>query len=116
MWLPAAWTFPHVFARPNQLTILPLFGGGLCTSHRPDRPGRDGEGAAITILDPREPTAVGEASKQHTKAKVTVASVAVPAADLLGKTVWSVRERRCWKALRTDQTSMSFKGVVPGHG
>jgi ATP-dependent RNA helicase DeaD len=77
--------------------------------HRIGRTGRAGrEGTAITILDPREQRLL-RSIEQHTKAKVTVASVP-SAADLLGKRLERTRAA-VLEALRTDNID-EFKGVV----
>ena len=77
--------------------------------HRIGRTGRAGrEGAAMTILDPREQRLL-RSIEQHTKAKVTVASVP-SAADLLGKRLERTRAA-VQEALQTDNIE-EFKGVV----
>ena len=77
--------------------------------HRIGRTGRAGrEGAAMTILDPREQRLL-RSIEQHTKAKVTVASVP-SAADLLGKRLERTRAA-VQEALQTDNID-EFKGVV----
>ena len=77
--------------------------------HRIGRTGRAGrEGAAITILDPREQRLL-RSIEQHTKAKVTVAPVP-SVADLLGKRLERTRAA-VQEALQADDID-EFKGVI----
>ena len=77
--------------------------------HRIGRTGRAGrEGAAITILDPREQRLL-RTIEQHTKAKVTVAPVP-SVADLLAKRLERTRAA-VQEAMQTDDID-EFKGVV----
>ncbi len=77
--------------------------------HRIGRTGRAGrEGAAITILDPREQRLL-RSIEQHTKAKVTVAPVP-SVADLLAKRLERTRAL-VQEALQADDLD-GFKGVV----
>jgi ATP-dependent RNA helicase DeaD len=77
--------------------------------HRIGRTGRAGrEGAAITILDPREQRLL-RTIEQHTKAKVTVAPVP-SVSDLLAKRLERTRAA-VQEALQTDDID-EFKGVV----
>ena len=77
--------------------------------HRIGRTGRAGrEGAAITILDPREQRLL-RSIEQHTKAKVTVAPVP-SVADLLAKRLERTRAL-VQEAMQADDLD-GFKGVV----
>jgi ATP-dependent RNA helicase DeaD len=77
--------------------------------HRIGRTGRAGrEGAAITILDPREQRLL-RTIEQHTKAKVTVAPVP-SVSDLLAKRLERTRAA-VQEAMQTDDID-EFKGVV----
>jgi ATP-dependent RNA helicase DeaD len=77
--------------------------------HRIGRTGRAGrEGAAITILDPREQRLL-RTIEQHTKAKVTVAPVP-SVSDLLAKRLERTRAV-VQEAMKTDDID-EFKGVV----
>jgi len=77
--------------------------------HRIGRTGRAGrEGAAITILDPREQRLL-RTIEQHTKAKVTVAPVP-SVADLLAKRLERTRTA-VQEAMEADDID-GFKGVV----
>lgn len=77
--------------------------------HRIGRTGRAGrEGAAITILDPREQRLL-RSIEQHTKARVTVAPVP-SVSDLLAKRLERTRTA-VQEAMRTDDID-DFKGVV----
>jgi ATP-dependent RNA helicase DeaD len=77
--------------------------------HRIGRTGRAGrEGAAITILDPREQRLL-RSIEQHTKAKVTVAPVP-SVADLLAKRLERTRTQ-VQEAMQADDLD-GFKGVV----
>jgi len=77
--------------------------------HRIGRTGRAGrEGAAITILDPREQRLL-RTIEQHTKAKVTVAPVP-SVSDLLAKRLERTRAA-VQEAMQTDDIE-EFKGVV----
>src|SRR5690242_17296788 len=77
--------------------------------HRIGRTGRAGrEGAAITILDPREQRLL-RTIEQHTKAKVAVASVP-SVADLLAKRLERTRTA-VQEAMEADDID-GFKGVV----
>jgi ATP-dependent RNA helicase DeaD len=77
--------------------------------HRIGRTGRAGrEGAAITILDPREQRLL-RTIEQHTKAKVTVAPVP-SVSDLLAKRLERTRAV-VQEAMQTDDID-EFKGVV----
>jgi ATP-dependent RNA helicase DeaD len=77
--------------------------------HRIGRTGRAGrEGAAITILDPREQRLL-RSIEQHTKAKVVVAPVP-SAADLLAKRL--ERTRRAIQETIRDGELDTFRGVV----
>lgn len=77
--------------------------------HRIGRTGRAGrEGAAITILDPREQRLL-RSIEQHTKAKVTVAPVP-SVADLLAKRL--ERTRLAIQEAMTAEDLVEFKRVV----
>jgi len=77
--------------------------------HRIGRTGRAGrEGAAITILDPREQRLL-RSIEQHTKARVTVAPVP-SVSDLLAKRLERTR-RAVQEAMQADDID-DFKGVV----
>src|SRR4030095_17193402 len=77
--------------------------------HGIGRTGRAGRGgAAMTILDPREQRLL-RSIEQHTKAKVTVASVP-STADLLGKRLERTRAA-VLEALRTDNIGQVKGGL-----